>query len=463
MGKTMLGKGSLSIILKQALFLTSFLLFILAIQVNTSKEIYDNIYQSYIDRLNTLNSINKHVPPRDMCNAISCVSVYNKNNDVLYVSEYGKLKYSYSDIPPGVEYLGYLNKDLYTVVKYKNFNFYIDDRKIIHDSITSILIIFSVYSFVILLMLFIYISLKYKSNKMKYINIKRELELVAQRDVTEILHHEMNLPVAVITSGIYSLRYDIKHLDFARKSDVHFTSIIENMLKDIDDMLIAIDSINSVLKLIGNNKTIKQTNGNLSILDVFNRAIINCNTFRLGKISYNVESESILKTNSINFPLSNGELYNIFKVLINNAMEAKATEIIIGAEYSTKKNFLKVLLKDNGPGLKDSKGRPLKNHNVIFEYGYSTKSSKTKRKTISEYIISVINWIFNLNINNTNNTGRGYGLYLNKKIIEDACGSITVGHSDRNGTLFVLELPVKKTEIHHNEKQHQEGSNSWVI
>ena len=298
---------------------------------------------------------------------------------------------------------------------------------------------------------------------MKYINIKRELELVAQRDVTEILHHEMNLPIAVITSGIYNLRYDLKHLDFARKSDVHFTSIVKNMLKDIDDMLIAIDSVNSVLKLIGNNKTIKQTNGNLSILDVFNRAIINCNTFKLGKISYNVENEGMLKTNSINFPLTNGELYNIFKVLINNAMEAKATEIIIGAEYCTKKNFLKVLLKDNGPGLTDSKGRPLKNNNVIFEYGYSTKSSKTKRKTISEYIISVINWIFNLNINNTNNTGRGYGLYLNKKIIEAAHGSITVGHSDRNGTLFVLVLPVKKTEIHHNEKQHQEGASSWVI
>lgn len=463
----MLAKGPLSIILKQMLFLTSFLLFILVIQVNTSKEIYDNIYQSYVCRLNTLNSVAKYVSLRDMCNAITCVSVYNENNDVLYVSEYGKLKYSYSDIPPGVEYFGYLNKDLYTVIKYKNFSFYIDDRKIIYDSIISILIIFGVYALIVLLMMFIYISLKYKSNKMKYINIRRELELVAQRDVTEILHHEMNLPIAVITSCIYSLRFDIKHLDFARKSDVHFTSLIGNMLKDIDDMLIAVDSINSVLKLIGNNKTIKQTNGNLSILDVFNRAIINCNTFRLGKISYNVESESILKTNSINFPLTNGELYNIFKVLINNAMEAKATEIIIGAEYCTKKNFLKVLIKDNGPGLTDSEGKPLKNNNVIFEYGYTTKSSKTKRKTISEYIMSVINWIFNLNINNTNNTGRGYGLYLNKKIIEEACGSITVGYSDRNGTLLVLELPVKKTEIHHNEKQHekqqQEGSNSWII
>ena len=135
MGKTMLGKSPLSIILKQALFLTSFLLFILAIQVSTSKEIYDNIYQHYVNRLNTLNSITNYVPLRDMCNAISCVSVYNENNDVLYVSEYGKLKYSYSDIPPYVEYFGYLNKDLYTIVKYKNFSFYIDDRKIINDSI----------------------------------------------------------------------------------------------------------------------------------------------------------------------------------------------------------------------------------------------------------------------------------------------------------------------------------------
>ena len=103
MGKTMLGKSPLSIILKQALFLTSFLLFILAIQVSTSKEIYDNIYQHYVNRLNTLNSITNYVPLRDMCNAISCVSVYNENNDVLYVSEYGNLKYSYSDTPPDVE------------------------------------------------------------------------------------------------------------------------------------------------------------------------------------------------------------------------------------------------------------------------------------------------------------------------------------------------------------------------
>ena len=42
-------------------------------------------------------------------------------------------------------------------------------------------------------------------------------------------------------------------------------------------------------------------------------------------------------------------------------MEAKANGISIDATYDTKKNFLKIYLKDNGPGITDSNGKLLKN------------------------------------------------------------------------------------------------------
>lgn len=445
----MLNKESLSIILKQAWLLGGLLLLILFIQINTSLTLYSNLYQNYVNRLDTLYSVDRKVPLRDLCNSISCVSVLNEDNKVLYVNESGKLYFSYDNIPPDISYLGYLNKDFFTIVNYKDFKFYIDDRKIIYDTAKSILIIFSLCALIIILLLILYIGLSYKSKKMEYVNIRRKLELVAQRDITEILHHEMNLPMAVITDGVNNIKNEIKDLINNRKDDKELTSIRTNMVKELEDMLLAIDSINVVLKLIGNNKTIKQTNGNLSVLDVFDRAIINCNAFNLGKICYKADNKDILTTNSISYPLNNGELYNIFKVLINNSMEAKASEITLSASYDTKKNFLRIFLKDNGPGITDSSGKPLKDNNVIFEYGYSTKNNKRKNITMSKFIMTVVNWFFNLNLSNTYETGRGYGLYLNKKIIEEAKGSIYVSHSDRNGTLFVIIIPIKKTQHHH--------------
>ena len=132
-------------------------------------------------------------------------------------------------------------------------------------------------------------------------------------------------------------------------------------------------------------------------------------------------------------------------------MEAKANGISIDATYDTKKNFLKIYLKDNGPGITDSNGKPLKNNNVIFEYGYSTKSSKIKNENLFKRFIYYMGWLFNIYVKDSYETGRGYGLYLNKKIIEEAKGSIYVGQSDKNGTLFVITIPIKKTKPHqHN-------------
>ena len=446
----MLSRHLVPNIIKQVVMLACLFLIIIIIQIVTFLSIYNKLYDNYKTRLKMLNAVEEHLTLGDMCNAISCTYVLSEKNDILYVNENGELKYSDHRLPD-TKLIGYINTNLQTVVKYQNYRFYVDDKDILFKSIESIGAILIIGFIIALTLILLYYSLNSKYNKITYVNVRRSLELVAQRDVTEILHHEMNLPVAVLTDGINNIKSEITTLMNLRKDDPELLPIEENIQKELEDMLISIDSINGVLKLIGNNKTIKQTNGNLSILDVFDRAIINCNTFNLGNITYTVENREILCTNSVNYPLNNGELYNIFKVLINNSMEAKANGISIDATYDTKKNFLKIYLKDNGPGITDSNGKPLKNNNVIFEYGYSTKSSKIKNENLSKRFIYYIGWLFSIYVKDSYETGRGYGLYLNKKIIEEAKGSIYVGQSDKNGTLFVITIPIKKTKPHqHN-------------
>ncbi len=95
----------------------------------------------------------------------------------------------------------------------------------------------------------------------------------------------------------------------------------------------------------------------------------------------------------------------VIENLIQNSVEADATEIVITSDH--KEDFYILRFEDNGKGIDE------KIQDVIFEPYFTTK----------EY-------------------GTGLGLSLSKKVILEHKGNIYIDRGYKNGSAFVIELPI---------------------
>lgn len=94
-------------------------------------------------------------------------------------------------------------------------------------------------------------------------------------------------------------------------------------------------------------------------------------------------------------------------------MEANATEMIFTLMANKKTPGWKLQVEDNGEGIdKETQEK-------VFKAFFSTKTA-----------------------NEQSNSGTGLGLYLNRTLLQQMHGEITIQKSDQNGTTFLLQVPI---------------------
>jgi two-component system, NtrC family, sensor histidine kinase PilS len=106
--------------------------------------------------------------------------------------------------------------------------------------------------------------------------------------------------------------------------------------------------------------------------------------------------------------LAENDLRSVVSNLIVNAVQASGSQAAVTATLSSDDDALTITVADRGPGLPEGN---------VFEAFYTTKSS-----------------------------GTGLGLWLTRRLVEDAGGSISSGHRRDGGAVFTVRLPLPRHE-----------------
>lgn len=311
----------------------------------------------------------------------------------------------------------------YVITNFKTGNTFIIDSSYIFHNTNKI------FFYVALAVALIFIALAiilfyYKSKHKKYEEIqhKNYVENKAQANISEMINHEINTPLAI-------LKTSLKNISKAK--------ITEEQLKGIT---YALESLDAVVELLNNNKIIRHKDNGVSIKELIIHSIKNTNRSNIGKLKLNfVNDVKLLEEKAVNTKLGNGNLLNLIHILFNNAMEANATEINISC-ISGGNGLVVINIKDNGRGIRDCNGNilnPKKALNIITQYGYSTKSEKINKQIWFEKLLK----FFKITIYKTK-TGRGVGLYVCKMMLEQINGSFSIVDTSENGTEFSIAVPV---------------------
>ena len=182
--------------------------------------------------------------------------------------------------------------------------------------------------------------------------------------------------------------------------DINNCSIIKN----IDNISNNVDFIKKFLSKITKLKDLGNEN-NLEKSSIFEclrnikDTISNITTTKLNIIIENTLKEIILN-------LDKKCSYSIFTNLIKNSYEADATKIEIKITTIDRKYIILEYI-DNGKGIK------IKPPEKIFEKNVTSKNGST-----------------------------GFGMFFIKSILEKNNGNIAVKKTDKNGTIFVLTIPI---------------------
>lgn len=217
-------------------------------------------------------------------------------------------------------------------------------------------------------------------------------KLQAWSDIARKLIHEIKNPLTPIRLSAERLyrRYEENHPEFplivkdATRTIIEEVTILMNMLSEfskfarLPEINLAEDNINSILE---------------NCIDMYGNDAISFIT----NLDNNLPPVRCDKT----------LLRQAFLNIIQNSIEAKATEIVISSIYDKGKEVLYVLFKDNGVGI------PEENLGKVFEPTFSTKES-----------------------------GMGLGLAIVEKIIIDHKWNIACD-SKGQGTQFTITIPLQ--------------------
>ena len=286
---------------------------------------------------------------------------------------------------------------------------------------------------------------KYGSTRKKEIlanrKMKDNMELSLQRNITEMIHHELNAPLALILAQVDDLYY--KTFKFNHNRHGYVEEPVDEKDHDkielFEDIYFSIERINTVLTTLARTKHIKFNNGTVPLKLIIKNMESSINAFKLEKIKVVVtdDSKELLNTHSVISSIGNGAMMNILHILFTNAVEAYSTEIQISAEMVPgTRNRLYMYVTDNGCGIKNEKGEYEVNQK-LFTNGYSSKSKFTDFKE------TILSKLFKIK---PEMSERGIGLYLVKNLLKTHRGDICVHSTSENGTTFKLTIPVKDTE-----------------
>ena len=454
---------------------------VIALNYNTSTRTI------YYDKINIMNNIinSEGFDLMHICNAINCQEVYLNSTDayngrpkyVKYVNNDGILVLDKTDIlgkdlPKLITTI--LTSDLKMYVEKDGYKFILGTEYIKEYSL-RLYIITSIIIIILLAPLFIiFCIIRERDNKLNKVSYKNELETTLQRNLTEVIHHEMAVPLALIRTLTDNLFLDMFKCPYRseRACDLHTNlfcnneeelkkcmlcpNIFNNTRTDLlgvrklefldmyNKIILNIDRLNSILKLLAGAKHIKNSNGNNSLYKIIDNVVSSVNSFKLEKITaYYEGSKKLLEKYALGHGIQNGELMNIVQVLVNNAIEALASELHIRAKLGPDAT-MNIYFKDNGMGIRDSKNKIVAN-NKIFEMGYTSKADEEDYKTDSMYIVKIWKYILkklNVSLVNRKNT-RGIGLYISRNVLREAGGDITLVETSASGTTFCINIPIK--------------------
>lgn len=250
------------------------------------------------------------------------------------------------------------------------------------------------------------------------------------------LHHEMNTPLAIMQGNVDYINKYLQESTLQGEVKKH----IENKFSSIQK---SIDSIQSVLENLNNNKKIRYSIYEYDIYQIL-KYVSEVNKKAGNLILIDEAFKNYTLSN-----MSNGECMNVFTNLVKNAMEANANIIRISCK-TIDANSIAIFVVDNGIGLRDKYGRTLlKNkYDIIFEPYITTKAMDHKH--------SFLDRLFTRTAGISTTKSRGVGLYLSKTSVEDCGGSIKLVSTSDQGTVFKIIIGVKNYCLLRKEVQHPE-------
>lgn len=297
----------------------------------------------------------------------------------------------------------------------------------------------------ILVSVFIFLAVGY----IKYLNYKKLIyekrhyktyvEDTVRGNMTEMLHHEIKAPLAILRVVISGIR-DNKEIN----------KIIEENKNDEKQKLqaaeFAVDRIEDMTNYLSNNNSFKRNN-NVTIYEMLKHVINDINITNINKVNIDIDINKVdISDYVLNPNLTVSKFLNIITILFNNSVEAGANTLYaigveIKREYDSK--YLILDIGDNGRGIRDINGELFKSSNdIIMKYGYSTKDkTKAKNKGIIRNLLYKLGIIFV-----DTDTSRGIGLYLCKSILKEVGGNIWLVRTSKDGTWFRLVVPVTEYE-----------------
>lgn len=437
--------------------LYSIMLYVL---VSFNKEVYTNLETSLVE---------SNISIIDTCKVVKCEKIAIKKNDTVWLYNVSKNGvFEFNKAVKAEDYKanrkGILNPKLNMIMEFDNYEIIIDNG-VYNSVLVNSFIIVSIFIFIPYALLYTYLAIRLNiKNRLSKGLYKSELETRLQRDLTEVLHHELGAPVTVLETNVSELSY----LLYPCKQDItkvcslipdenstikskcrncERAKLLSTMDKEkitlLKDINLAIERIKSILKIISNSKKIRFSNGTVPIYAICENIVSSINSFKIRKLSASYENEEVIRKYSVRHELGNGNLLNILHVLLNNSIEAGADKVLIKANKVTS-DKLELYITDNGSGIRDKHNNIILDKN-IFSYGYSTKDADNTRYKSNTWFTRMLDALgFTLE---TNKTKRGIGLYVSKVMLEKVGGDIELVSTSTDGTTFKITFPIKKTKI----------------
>ena len=401
-----------------------FCLFITVCIVHTIA--FNNLYNKYNNVVQTIED------GQTICENIKC-------SNVVYVDDYTTPILVYN-----------LDKEMNMVFTKENIIYLVSVNELVEYQVIllyNFLMCFTIFYIIFGTLFTTYIHRRELNIDIQY---KKLTEVKLQTELTESLHHELGVPVAIIDTLLLDLYTKMYMQDTGRVFNIEEIPNLKTKYKRSVDkvafdhyehFVAATDRIKAILKLISNNKHIKYNNGTVSLYKIFSNICNSINGFRLTKFKTTYINQDLMDKYATGHGLDNGLHMNIINIMVTNSLEAGANHITFRTEYYNEQ-FILLYITDNGVGIRD-KNNKISKTNEIFNYGYTIKERENTRGIKDcKFICKIIKLMLNLK-DNRYHTTRGVGLSLVKNLITKAGGHVKVVDTSNTGTTFELKIPIK--------------------
>lgn len=375
------------------------------------------------------------------CKQIKCIKVYSLDQTGTWRAyDFDNrgltpdiLVYKGNHSPSISSYTKYLTNKYYNLnIKDGNEIYVVNDADFLSTISNYTLLLHIAISILFVLTTIYNMYLSYKSYIYEKSNYKLYTGHKIQGNITEMIHHELVAPIAILKSVAVELGR-ILNID---NSNEHEELMIS--------LKYSTERLETVLGTLYEDRTVRNSNSNSnSIYALLNYSISTINRIRVGRLEVEFNNGSDLDSYALR-KLTNGDFLNILNVMLTNSIEASASLITYDIEILPG-GYCYLYITDNGTGIRDSNNKLVSNpEKYIYAYGYSSKI-KPKSSIVENWISKLLSKL-KVHIVKTD-TDRGIGLYMNKVLLHKAGGRIELVKTSCDGTTFRLKLPIVKLEF----------------